>query len=266
MILSSHLLRDVEECCDEVLVLKEGEIAVYCDLEEERRANRKFLELETHGRQRRRSPRRSRRWAARTRCSAAQQLKMVLPEGVEVRDLYRLAADARGADPPPGLQAATRCRTSSCNAMEVRPWRSMSARYRRYAGPLTPERWSRFLVFPRYAFDEVFQSQAVRRASSRCASLCPWRSPHPDLPAPQPGRSSALLDLTRRRCPRSSRIDATFFYNWLMIAAGRARVPARRSSSGPRSYSPDLRNNGLALYLSRPFSRAEYMLGKMSSC
>ena len=49
VILSSHLLRDVEECCDEVLVLKEGNIAIYCNLEEERRANRKFLELEVRG-------------------------------------------------------------------------------------------------------------------------------------------------------------------------------------------------------------------------
>src|SRR4029453_4982308 len=49
IILSSHLLRDVEECCEEVLVLKQGSIATYCNLEEERRANRKFLELETRG-------------------------------------------------------------------------------------------------------------------------------------------------------------------------------------------------------------------------
>ena len=54
VILSSHLLRDVEECCDEVLVLKDGQIAAYCNLEEERRANRKFLELETARRRRRR--------------------------------------------------------------------------------------------------------------------------------------------------------------------------------------------------------------------
>ncbi|HEY9421284.1 MAG TPA: hypothetical protein VIW92_07720, partial [Thermoanaerobaculia bacterium] len=33
---------------------------------------------------------------------------------------------------------------------------------------------------------------------------------------------------------------------------------------GPALVAPDLRNNGLALYLSRPFSRAEYVLGKMS--
>src|SRR5687767_5334514 len=49
IILSSHLLRDVEECCDEVIVLKDGQIATYCNLEEERRSNKKFLEIETRG-------------------------------------------------------------------------------------------------------------------------------------------------------------------------------------------------------------------------
>ena len=37
IVLSSHLLLDVEECCDEILVLREGQIAVYCNLEEERK-------------------------------------------------------------------------------------------------------------------------------------------------------------------------------------------------------------------------------------
>src|SRR5512140_2430037 len=49
MMLSSHLLRDVEETCDQVLILKDGQIAAYCDLEDERRSNRSFLELETRG-------------------------------------------------------------------------------------------------------------------------------------------------------------------------------------------------------------------------
>src|SRR6266704_6214072 len=49
ILLSSHLLRDVEECCEEILIVKQGRIAVYCNLEEERRSNRKFLLLETRG-------------------------------------------------------------------------------------------------------------------------------------------------------------------------------------------------------------------------
>ncbi len=49
ILLSSHLLRDVEECCEEILIVKQGRIAVYCNLEEERKSNLKFLEIETRG-------------------------------------------------------------------------------------------------------------------------------------------------------------------------------------------------------------------------
>src|SRR6478736_8491889 len=49
LMLSSHLLRDVEETCDEVLILKDGNIAAFCNLEEERKSNRRFLEMETRG-------------------------------------------------------------------------------------------------------------------------------------------------------------------------------------------------------------------------
>ncbi len=71
LILSSHLLRDVEECCDEVLILKDGNIAAFCNLEEERRANRRFLELETRGGQRGLSSTPSNSWAARPPAAAA---------------------------------------------------------------------------------------------------------------------------------------------------------------------------------------------------
>src|SRR5467141_1024523 len=49
IILCSHLLRDIEETCEEVLILKQGRIVHYANLEEERRANRKFIEMETVG-------------------------------------------------------------------------------------------------------------------------------------------------------------------------------------------------------------------------
>lgn len=32
IVLSSHLLRDVEECCEEILILKDGRLAVYCKI------------------------------------------------------------------------------------------------------------------------------------------------------------------------------------------------------------------------------------------
>ena len=49
VLLCSHLLRDVEEVCDEVVILKTGRIVHHANLEEERRANRRFVELEVSG-------------------------------------------------------------------------------------------------------------------------------------------------------------------------------------------------------------------------
>jgi ABC-2 type transport system ATP-binding protein len=46
ILLSSHLLQDVEAVCDEVLILKKGRVAATCDLAAERRANRQFVEIE----------------------------------------------------------------------------------------------------------------------------------------------------------------------------------------------------------------------------
>ena len=49
VLLCSHLLRDVEEVCDEVVILKDGDIVHHADLEEERRSDRCFVELEVSG-------------------------------------------------------------------------------------------------------------------------------------------------------------------------------------------------------------------------
>jgi ABC-2 type transport system ATP-binding protein len=90
IIISSHLLRDVEECCEEVLVLKEGEIAGYSNLAEERRTHRSFLELETRG-DGDGFHEAIRGLGCELAVAPGRRLKMVLPEGVG--DLYRLARD-----------------------------------------------------------------------------------------------------------------------------------------------------------------------------
>ena len=94
LILSSHLLRDVEECCEEVLILKAGEIRVYCNLDEERRANRRFLEIETWGDDQTFLPALE---AMGCQCAVngGRKIKMILPPQVAVRDLYLLAAERR---------------------------------------------------------------------------------------------------------------------------------------------------------------------------
>ncbi len=49
VLLCSHLLRDVEQVCDEVVIMKDGMIVHVCNLEEERRSNKCFVELEVTG-------------------------------------------------------------------------------------------------------------------------------------------------------------------------------------------------------------------------
>jgi ABC-2 type transport system ATP-binding protein len=92
ILLSSHLLRDVEECCEEILILKDGRIVANCNLEEERRANRKFLEMEIRG-----DGGPFVEAISRTGCeyaiTGARRIKLVLQEGVEIADLYRLASE-----------------------------------------------------------------------------------------------------------------------------------------------------------------------------
>jgi len=90
IVLSSHLLLDVEECCDEILILREGKIAVYCNLEEERKSNRKFLMLETRGDQKK-FVQALNSLGCEYALTGDHRLKLVLQEGVDVRDLYRLA-------------------------------------------------------------------------------------------------------------------------------------------------------------------------------
>src|SRR5438309_3125203 len=94
IVLSSHLLRDVEECCEEILILKDGRLAVYCNLEEERKANKKFLMLETRGE--------LKAFVAAVDsmgCECAvtgdHRLKIILQEGAEIRDIYRLAGESK---------------------------------------------------------------------------------------------------------------------------------------------------------------------------
>jgi ABC-2 type transport system ATP-binding protein len=92
LLISSHLLRDIDETCDEVLILKQGRIAALLNIEEERRSHRNFIELETVG-------------SITTFCEGLRQLdcecasfpdgrvKLVMPDRIAPRDLYVLAAE-----------------------------------------------------------------------------------------------------------------------------------------------------------------------------
>src|SRR5437016_1070097 len=94
ILLSSHLLRDVEECCEEILIVKQGRIAVYCNLEEERKSNLKFLEIETRG-DREAFIEAIATLGCEYALTSERRLKLILQNGVEIRDLYRIAGEQK---------------------------------------------------------------------------------------------------------------------------------------------------------------------------
>jgi ABC-2 type transport system permease protein len=131
--------------------------------------------------------------------------------------------------------------------------------YHRYDGPLTTPR-RRFLVVPRYALAEVMRSRAFVMFYLLCflppfAGLIAIYLRH-NLSALK------LLNVPLDRLRDALPIDARFFAGGLALQGFLAFVLA--VVVAPALISPDLRNNGLALYLSRPFSRAEYVSGKLA--
>ena len=128
--------------------------------------------------------------------------------------------------------------------------------YRRYEGPLTPER-RRSLVIPRYAFEEMRRSRFLNIfffASFLWPLICALLiySHH----------NFAALKLLNIDPDRLFSINSRFFLTFLGIQSMGAFFLA--AFTGPSQVSPDLANNALPLYLARPFSRTEYVLGKLA--
>ncbi|HEX3556979.1 MAG TPA: hypothetical protein VIA62_27455 [Thermoanaerobaculia bacterium] len=126
-----------------------------------------------------------------------------------------------------------------------------------YQGERTPA-WSRFLIIPRYAYQEVFQSRLFVAFLGFCF-LVPFAGLlviylHHNLAA------LSFINLPLDRLQEALPINAKFFRWGLEFQGFLCYVLALLV--GPALISPDLRNNGLPLYLSRPFSRTEYVLGK----
>jgi len=92
MLISSHLLRDIDETCDEVLILKDGRVAALCNIEEERQSHRNFIEMETTG-DRDRFCEALRGLGCECACFAGGHVKLVMPDRIEPRDLYVVASE-----------------------------------------------------------------------------------------------------------------------------------------------------------------------------
>ncbi|HUI81206.1 MAG TPA: hypothetical protein VLY24_24945, partial [Bryobacteraceae bacterium] len=129
--------------------------------------------------------------------------------------------------------------------------------YRPYSGGLTPG-WRRFLVIPRYAFEELHRSRFLT-VFFIASFLYPLISA---LLIYVQHNASALGIVGARNANQLITINVVFFMSVLGWQSMLALFLA--AFVGPGQISPDLANNALSLYLARPFSRFEYVAGKMS--
>jgi ABC-2 type transport system permease protein len=129
--------------------------------------------------------------------------------------------------------------------------------YRGYAGEITPT-WSRFLVLYRFSRRTLFRSKLQTALFVLCfffPLLCLlgiYVSSH----------LSAFAFLGPRPPGSFLEINGKFFSVYLDVQAAFAFLLT--ALIGPGLVSPDLANGALTLYLCRPLSRTEYVLGKMS--
>ena len=128
--------------------------------------------------------------------------------------------------------------------------------YKRYAGPLTPE-WNRFLIIPRHAYRAVFSSKLFTAFFVIC--FLPLLVEAILIYLHHNFAAIAAMQINVRELVP---IDAFFFQTFISLQGGFAFFVALLV--GPPLVARDLRNNALPLYLCRPFSRTEYVLGKMS--
>lgn len=127
--------------------------------------------------------------------------------------------------------------------------------YQRYQGQLTG-RFTRLMALPRYAWARLFQQRlllVVLVASIFWPIACAlfiYVSNHAELwQGMAPGLAKFL------------EIDGQFFMVFMDSQATFALLLA--ALTGPGLIAPDLANNALPLYFSRPLSRAEYVLARM---
>jgi ABC-type transport system involved in multi-copper enzyme maturation permease subunit len=116
--------------------------------------------------------------------------------------------------------------------------------------------WSRFLVIPRYALRETFKSKLFTTIFILCfiypliAAILVYLHHN--------ANALALLQINVRELLP---IDASFFQTFVEMQCAFGFILTVLVA--PPLISRDLSNNALPLYLCRPLSRAEYVLGKM---
>ena len=128
-------------------------------------------------------------------------------------------------------------------------------RYRAYTGRLTPA-WRRWLVIPRYAYEDTLASR--RFLAYLTASFVPAAMALLIIFLRHNLDALAMLNIdVADLIAIGPRFFQSVFRAQAFLAFGVAFLV------GPAVVSADLRHNALPLYLSRPVSRGEYVLGKI---
>jgi ABC-2 type transport system permease protein len=127
--------------------------------------------------------------------------------------------------------------------------------YKGYSGGLTPA-WSRFMVLPRYSYARLFKSKFLLLFNLACYIF----------PLGCVGYIYLSHNIGFLRAfganPSFLKVDGDFFLTYCGFQG--AMCYLMTAFVGPGLVSPDLTNNALPLYLCRPFTRAEYVLGRVS--
>jgi ABC-2 type transport system permease protein len=128
-------------------------------------------------------------------------------------------------------------------------------KYNPYTGSLTPER-SRFFVLTRYAFAELFKSRAFVLLLILALVPTIFYAGYIFL------ANNPTAQLLLRMRETGFGVDTEFFVVLVIVQTQVAFL--LNCWVGPLLISGDLTNGALPLFLSRPFSRAEYVLGKLA--
>ena len=129
-------------------------------------------------------------------------------------------------------------------------------RYNPYSGTLTPQ-WSRFFVLTRYAFAELFKSRFF--VILLILSLVPILFFAGYIFVANNKTVQLLMQM------RSAGLFSVENEYFIMIMVAQTQVAFLLNCwVGPVLIAGDLTNGALLLFLSRPFSRADYVLGKLA--
>ncbi len=129
-------------------------------------------------------------------------------------------------------------------------------KFQPYEGALTDPRF-RFFVLSRYAFSRLFHSKLFATFFVAC-----FIGPAVGAILIYLHYNTLGLQVIGQAVKDLLPIDADFFLACLGFQTGLGIFIT--VFIGPGLVAPDLANNALPLYLSRPFTRAEYVLGKMT--